>query len=107
MTKRKFVLRATASVTLCALGLASAPAQAMIPVIDVASLQTLLQQLTAWTEQLRGMQLQLTQLQQTYSSMTGLRGMEQVLRLSDAARNYLPPDWSALEASISGAATSS
>jgi type IV secretion system protein VirB5 len=87
------------------MGLAAAPAHAIIPVIDIAAIQTLVQEITAWAEQLRGMQLQLTQMQQTYASMTGLRGMEQVLRVSTAARNYLPPDWSTLEASIAGAAT--
>ena len=104
MKSRTYLIRAIASAAICAMGLAATPAQAIIPVTDVAAIQVLLQQISAWSEQLRSMRSQLGQLQQTYTSMTGARGMEQVLRLSDAARNYLPPDWNALEASISGAA---
>jgi len=104
MKTKTCIIRAIASATICALGLAAAPAQAIIPVTDVAAIQVLLQQISAWSEQLRSMRSQLSQLQQTYTSMTGLRGMEQVLPLSDAARNYLPPSWNALEASMAGAA---
>jgi len=87
-----------------ALLLTAAPATAMIPVIDVAAVQQLLMQFNAWTEQLRSMQQQLGQLRQTYGAMTGVRGMAQLMRLPDSARNYLPPDWATLAASLSGAA---
>ncbi|MGH8239317.1 MAG: type IV secretion system protein [Steroidobacteraceae bacterium] len=43
---------------------------------------------------------QLTQAQQQYQSMTGGRGMEQLL--AGTVRNYLPPDWQALEAALGG-----
>lgn len=105
MKTRTYLIRSIAVAAICAMGLAAAPAQAIIPVTDVAAIQVLLQQISAWSEQLRSMRSQLGQLQQTYTSMTGVRGMEQVLKLSDAARNYLPPNWNALEASISGAAS--
>jgi len=89
----------------CALALMVEPAQAMIPVIDIAALQQLLQEVNAWQQQLRGMQQQITQLQQTYGAITGSRGMQQLLPLSAAARNYLPPDWATLEATLSGASS--
>ncbi len=98
--------RGIAGAVLCALGLTAAPAHALIPVIDIAAIQTLIQEITAWSEQLRGMQMQLTQMKQTYASMSGLRGLEQLLPITDAARNYLPTDWGALEASLSGATAS-
>lgn len=104
MRMSRFSIRLAAATALGSLLLAATPAQAIIPVTDVAALEALLQQISAWRQQLASMRAQVSQLQQTYSSMTGLRGMEQVLRLSDSARNYLPPDWSALEASIAGAA---
>ena len=84
---------------------ATVPARAMVPVIDLAAVTQLLMQLNAWTEQLRGMEQQISQLRQTYGAMTGLRGMEQLLRLSDSARNYLPPDWASIQASLSGTAS--
>ncbi len=76
-------------------------ARATMPVIDVAAITQLLQQIMAWDEQLQGMREQLGQLRQTSSALTGNRGMEQLLRLSPAARNYLPNDWLGL-ASITG-----
>lgn len=71
-------------------------ANAVMPVIDVAALKQLAQEITAWDEQLRGMRLQLAQLQQTTSALTGSRGMERLLRQSPAAWNYLPIDWTGL-----------
>lgn len=75
-------------------------AKAGIPVIDMAAVANLVQQLGAWQQQLAGMQRQYdqlrqsnTQLQQTYSAMTGSRGMEQLLPMSNEARNYLPSSY--------------
>jgi type IV secretion system protein VirB5 len=87
---------------LLALSLASGRADAMIPVIDVAAVTQLLQQMLSWEEQLRGMQQQLSQLQQTYAAMTGARGMQSVLAISPQARNYLPTDWAALQDVVAG-----
>jgi hypothetical protein len=95
--------RVASALAVGTLVLVTSPVRATIPVIDVAALTQLLMQLNAWTEQLRGMEQQLGQLRETYGAMTGLRGMDRLLRLSDAARNYLPPDWAALEASLAGA----
>lgn len=78
-------------------------ARAGIPVIDMAAVANLIQQLGAWQQQLSGMQRQYeqltqsnAQLQQTYSAMTGARGMEQLLPTADIARNYLPSSYGEL-----------
>jgi type IV secretion system protein VirB5 len=71
-------------------------AYATMPVIDVAAITQLLQEIMAWDEQLQGMRAQLSQLQQTTSALTGPRGMEQLLPQTPAARNYLPADWISL-----------
>jgi type IV secretion system protein VirB5 len=81
------------TLTLALLLAASSSAHAAMPVIDTAALQQLVQQIRAWNEQLQGMRLQLTQLQQTRAALTGSRGMEQLLPLTPAMRNYLPTDW--------------
>ena len=93
--------------------LAPLHAKAGIPVIDFAAIASLMQQLMAWQQQLQGMQKQYDQLkqskdqlQQTYNSMTGSRGMEQLLPTSDLARNYLPPSYSELMNTVNGASAS-
>jgi type IV secretion system protein VirB5 len=93
-----------------AAALAPIHAHAGIPVIDFAAIANLMQQVMAWQQQLQGMQKQYDQLsqakdqlQQTYSSMTGSRGMEQLLPTSDMARNYLPQSYDDLMATVNGA----
>lgn len=97
------MLRAAAAAAL--LLLAGATAWAAIPVVDVGAIDQLLQQVEAWREQLRDMQLQLEQLRQTREALTGARGMEGVLPIALAARNYLPPDWTAVAQLLSGSAS--
>jgi len=75
-------------------------ADATMPVIDVAAVTRLAQEIKAWDEQLEGMRLQLGQLQRTTSALTGPRGMEQLLRQTPAARNYLPIDWTGLASAV-------
>lgn len=62
-----------------------------IPVIDVAALTQLLQQMQYWLQQIQLMKNQLDQAQQAYRSVTGPRGMQNLL--AGSLRNYLPPDW--------------
>lgn len=90
--------------TLVGLTLATAPAHAMIPVIDIASLTQLIQQVLSWQQQLEGMQQQLAQLRSTYGAMTGPRGMQGLLPVPLPARNYLPTDWAAINAVTNGVA---
>src|ERR1041384_5109582 len=62
-----------------------------IPVIDIAAVLQLMQQVQYWMQQIQLMKTQLDQLQQTYAAATGPRGMHNLL--PDSMRNYLPPDW--------------
>lgn len=79
-------------------------ANATIPVIDVAAIGQLVKQLTAWNQQLQGMKQQLSQLQQTYAALTGPRGMDQLLPLTAAQRNYLPTNLTDLASVFAAAA---
>lgn len=79
--------------------LASTPcAHAQFAVIDVGAITQLVQQVSTLREQLETARDQLTQAQREYESMTGGRGMERIL--AGTVRNYLPPDWAALESAI-------
>jgi len=81
---------------------ACSPARAAMPVVDIAAIQQLIQEILAWNEQLQGMRQQLAQLQQTNAALTGARGMEQLLPLTPAARNYLPTDWNGIAQMLQG-----
>lgn len=75
-------------------------AHAQWAVVDVGAITQLVRQVTTLQQQLETARSQLTQAQQQYQSMTGGRGMEQLL--GGVVRNYLPPDWQALEATLNG-----
>jgi P-type DNA transfer protein VirB5 len=77
-------------------------ADATVPVIDVAAITQLLQQIMAWDEQLQGMRAQLGQLRETTSALTGSRGMDQLMPIAPAVRNYLPTYWSGLANLVGG-----
>jgi len=62
-----------------------------MPVIDVAALTQLIQQIQYCAQQVQLMKNQLDQLQQTYAATTGTRGMQNLL--AGSPRNYLPTDW--------------
>jgi type IV secretion system protein VirB5 len=81
------------------LAIAGMPAQAQFAVIDAASIAHLVQQLSTMAQQLTTMQNALRQAQQQYQSLTGDRGMENLL--SGVSRNYLPSDWATLQAMVS------
>lgn len=75
-------------------------AQAGIPVIDAANLANSLQQVIAWGEQYTQMAQQYQQLVQqynqavtTYNSMSGIRGMADLVN-NVTLRRYLPNEWS-------------
>lgn len=97
------------SVLIAVLGLASvgaaAPASAGMPVIDVANLAQAIQQVLSWGQQLQGMTQQYQQLQTTYSSLTGPRGMQNLLYVPLANRNYLPANYSQMTGVINGTST--
>lgn len=77
---------------------AAPAAHAQFAVIDVGAITQLVQQVTTLKEQLETAQKQLSQAQMQYQSMTGGRGMEGLL--AGTVRNYLPPDWPALDAAL-------
>jgi len=82
--------------------LATTPtAQAQFAVIDVASVTQLMSQVRTLEQQVATARNQLTQAQAEYQAITGARSMEQLL--SGTARNYLPPDWTALHSTLQGA----
>jgi type IV secretion system protein VirB5 len=80
----------------------AAPAQAQMAVIDVAAVAKLLQQINYWKQQITAMANELNQLKQTHASLTGPRGMQALLPLVDAQRNYLPKDWAEVAKVLQG-----
>lgn len=86
-------------------GLAPMQARAGIPVIDFANLAQAIQQVASWLQQSQQMVQQLQQMQQQYSAITGGRGMETLLPMTNAARNYLPPDYAQLMQAVNGASS--
>jgi type IV secretion system protein VirB5 len=76
-------------------------AHAQFAVIDVAALTQLVSELQTLEQQLATARNQLSQAQTEYQSITGPRGMQQLL--SGTTRNYLPPDWASVQAALHGA----
>lgn len=75
-------------------------AHAQFAVIDVAAINQLLQQVQTALKQLQTAENQLTQAQQQYQSLTGTRGMQNLL--SGTTRNYLPTDTASLQSTLTG-----
>jgi type IV secretion system protein VirB5 len=82
------------------LGGFSPRSDAQIPVTDVGSIAQLLIQVQQLTQQLQAIQNQLTQAQMEYQSITGPRGMQNLL--SGTNRNYLPVSWSQMQSIANG-----
>jgi type IV secretion system protein VirB5 len=81
--------------------IAVAPAaHAQWAVVDVGAIVQLLQQVQLMEKQLQTAENDLSQAQQAYQSMTGPRGMQNLL--SGTNRNYLPADWQTLQNLLSG-----
>lgn len=73
-----------------------------IPVIDAANLANTAANLVQWSKQLIEMKNQLTQLETTYNSLNGLRGVGGLLN-NELLIQYLPKDYQAsLDALLSG-----
>jgi type IV secretion system protein VirB5 len=78
-----------------ALILAAAPqAQAALPVIDIRAIVQMASQLRTMQNQLTAARDQLTEARNTFGSLTGTRGMQNLL--SDMTRNALPIDYQQL-----------
>ena len=81
--------------------LARAPAaHAQWAVIDVASIQQLVQEVATMRQELTTAQQELSQARSQYAAITGNRGMDQLL--SGENHNYLPVDWAELNAVLQG-----
>jgi type IV secretion system protein VirB5 len=86
-------------------GLAPLQARAGIPVIDLANLAQAVQQVASWIQQYQQMVQQLQGQAQQISAITGGRGMETLMPMTNAARNYLPPDYAQLMQAVNGASS--
>lgn len=73
---------------------ASSAARAQMAVVDSPAIAQLVQQVQTLRQQLQLTQAQLLQAKQALQSMTGNRGMEQLL--AGTTRNYLPTSWAQL-----------
>lgn len=78
-------------------------AHAQFAVIDVASVTQLISEVQTLEQQLATAREHLAQAQAEYQSITGGRGMEQLL--AGTVRNYLPADWNAVAAAAQGGGT--
>jgi len=78
-------------------------AMAQWAVVDVGAIAQLLQQYETLKQQLTTAENSLSQAQAQYQSITGGRGMQNLL--SGTNRNYLPSDWSQIVAAINRTAT--
>jgi type IV secretion system protein VirB5 len=76
------------------------PAQAQFAVIDVGAIAQLIQEVSTLEQQLAVANNELTQAQTEYASMTGSRGMQNLL--GGINRNYLPQNWTQLSQITSG-----
>jgi type IV secretion system protein VirB5 len=77
------------------------PARAQWAVVDAPAIVQLIQQVQTTAQQLTTAKAQLSQAEQALQTMTGERGMAQIL--SGTNRNYLPGDWVQLSAVLQGA----
>jgi type IV secretion system protein VirB5 len=98
IVNKQIQLLVTFAAALCA----APAAHAQFAVIDVASLTQLISEVQTLEQQLATAQNQLVQAQAEYRSITGARGMEQLL--AGTPRNYLPPNWTTLEGAMQGSA---
>jgi type IV secretion system protein VirB5 len=80
----------------------SLSAQAQIPVTDVGAIFQLVTQVQTLAQQLQTAEQNLAQAQQEYQSITGSRGMQNLV--SGTNWNYLPSDWTTLQNTLNGAA---
>ena len=94
--------QAAVAAVACVLG--ASVGHATMPVIDIGAITQMVMELQVLQNQLTTARNQLTQAEQQFQSLTGRRGMEQLL--SGEARNYLPPDWATLDATLRGAQAS-
>jgi type IV secretion system protein VirB5 len=85
----------------CIASLAAAPAAwAQWAVVDAPAIVQLIQEVQTTAQQLQTAKDQLLQAKQALQTMTGDRGMEQLL--SGTVRNYLPSNWNQVTGALQG-----
>jgi type IV secretion system protein VirB5 len=87
-------------VAIALLSVVSLAARAQIPVTDVGAIAQLVAEVNTLAQDLNTARQDLAQAQQQYQSMTGQRGMQQLL--SGTVRNYLPTNSTQLQAAQQG-----
>jgi type IV secretion system protein VirB5 len=97
---RKLNVRAVLAIATVSI-VAISPARAQWAVIDAPVIVQLIQEVQTAAQQLATARNQLLQAQQALQTMTGDRGMEQLL--GGTVRNYLPSDWSQVSSVVQGA----
>jgi type IV secretion system protein VirB5 len=97
---RNLKIQAAAACLIACLGAVPA-AQAQWAVIDAPAIIQLIQEVQTMAQQLETAKQQLSQAQQALQTMTGDRGMEQLL--SGTVRNYLPSNWNQVTGALQGA----
>ena len=95
MSRHSSVLALSA---LLLLGALCRPAHAQWAVVDVGAIAQLVRQVATLQQQLANAEQQLGQAREQYSSMTGGRGMQNLL--GGLNRNYLPPNWGELGSAL-------
>src|SRR5271170_2645795 len=98
-TMRKLKISASLAIVVTSI-VAIAPARAQWAVVDAPAIVQLIQEVQTAAQQLATARNQLLQAQQALQTMTGDRGMEQLL--DTTVRNYLPTDWSQVSAVLQG-----
>lgn len=95
MSRTSSVLALSALLFLAGL---SRPAHAQWAVIDVGAIAQLVRQVATLEQQLQNAEQQLGQAREQYRSMTGGRGMQNLL--AGTQRNYLPASWDQLGSAL-------
>jgi type IV secretion system protein VirB5 len=90
-----------ASLVFLGLVLVSQSAKAQWAVVDVGAIAQMIQQLAKMEQAIQTAESQLSQAQAQYQSMTGQRGMENLL--SGVSRNYLPTSFTQIATALSPA----
>jgi type IV secretion system protein VirB5 len=93
-------VRPAAAILCLAALLCARTANAQFAVIDIGAITQLIAQVEILEEQLTTARAHLAQAQAEYASITGGRGMEQLL--TGAPRNYQPTNWADLQAVMQG-----
>src|SRR5271170_8332666 len=96
---RDLNVRALLAIVIASLGVVPL-ARAQWAVVDAPAIVQLIQEVQTAAQQLATARNQLLQAQQALQTMTGDRGMEQLL--DTTVRNYLPTDWSQVSAVLQG-----